>query len=125
MMDAPWTETERRLSMPSTVLTTSSIGCETSVSISSGDAPGKVVRTVTVGKSTAGNRSTPSLKKAAAPTTASDKTIIAAKTGRRIQTSANFCIYELLGDNGLSGLEVTWIDNNAVPEIGRASCRER
>ena len=40
--------------MPSTVLTTSSMRCETSVSISSGDAPVKVVRTVTVGRSTAG-----------------------------------------------------------------------
>ncbi len=61
-IEAPCTETERRLSMPSTVLTTSSMRCETSVSISSGEAPGSCVRTLTVGRSTDGKRSTPSLK---------------------------------------------------------------
>src|SRR6185503_16954656 len=77
--------------MPSTVFTTSSIGCAMSDSTSSGAAPGSPTRTETVGRSTEGKRSTPSLKKPAEPTTTSDKTIIVAKTGRRIQISASFC----------------------------------
>jgi len=48
--------------MPSTVLTTSSIISVTSVSTCSGGAPGSVVRTETVGRSTDGSRSTPSLE---------------------------------------------------------------
>ena len=55
-------ETERSSLMPSTVLTASSMRCDTSVSTSSGEAPGKVVRTRTVGRSTEGKRSTPSRK---------------------------------------------------------------
>jgi hypothetical protein len=90
--EVPGPETERSSSMPSTVLTTSSMGCETSVSTSSDDAPGREVRTLTVGRSTDGKRSTPSLKYAAAPTTTSESTIIAAKTGRLMQISASFCI---------------------------------
>src|SRR6185369_10105179 len=88
----PCPETERNSLMPSTVLTTSSIGCATSDSTSSGAAPGRLTRTETVGRSTEGKRSTPSLKKPAAPTTTSDRTIMVAKTGRRMQISANFCI---------------------------------
>ena len=57
--EEPGFETERSSSMPSTVLTASSIGCEMSTSISSGEAPGRKVRTNTVGRSTAGKRSTP------------------------------------------------------------------
>ncbi len=60
--DVPGPETERSSSMPSTVLTTSSMGCEMSVSTSSADAPGRPVRTLTVGRSTDGKRSTPRLK---------------------------------------------------------------
>ncbi len=90
--DVPGPETERSSSMPSTVLTTSSMGCEMSVSTSSAEAPASVVRTLTVGRSTEGNRSTPRRKKLAAPTTTSDSTIIAANTGRWIQTSASFCM---------------------------------
>src|SRR5688500_1806689 len=78
--------------MPSTVLITSSTCCVINDSTSSGAAPGSPTRTETVGRSTAGKRSTPSRKKPAAPTTTSDKTIIVAKTGRRTQISARFCI---------------------------------
>ena len=53
-------ETERSSSMPSTVLTASSIIWETSDSVSSVEEPGRVVRTETVGRSTDGKRSTPS-----------------------------------------------------------------
>src|ERR1041385_4690688 len=92
MMAVPWPDTDRNSLMPSTVLTTSSIGWAMSDSTSSGDAPGKLTRTETVGRSTEGKRSTPSLKNPAVPMTTSDNTIIDAKTGRRIQISANFCI---------------------------------
>ena len=60
--EVPCPEIERSSSMPSTVLTTSSIGCETTVSTSSGDAPGRVVRIETLGRSTEGKRSTPRRK---------------------------------------------------------------
>src|SRR6185369_3595693 len=87
----PCPQTDLSSLMPSTVLTTSSIGCATSDSTSSGAAPGRPTRTETVGRSTEGKRSTPSLKKPAAPITTSDNTIMVAKTGRRMQISASFC----------------------------------
>ena len=87
----PCPQTDLSSLMPSTVLTTSSIGCAMSDSTSSGAAPGRFTRTETVGRSTEGKRSTPSLKNPAAPTTTSERTIMAAKTGRRIQISASFC----------------------------------
>src|ERR1043166_4810979 len=87
----PCHETERSSLMPSTVLITSSSGWVTSDSTSSGAAPGKPTRTETVGTSTEGKRSTPSLKKPAVPTTTSDSTIMDAKTGRRMHISASFC----------------------------------
>src|SRR6185295_10072092 len=90
--EVPCPETDRSWSIPSTVLTTSSMRCETSASTSSGAAPGRFVRTLTVGRSTEGKRSTPNLKKPAAPTTTSDRTIMVANTGRRIHISASFCI---------------------------------
>ena len=62
MNDEPCPEIERNSCMPSTVLTTSSIFCETSLSTSSGEPPGKFVRTLTVGRSTEGKRSTPNRK---------------------------------------------------------------
>ncbi len=52
-------ETERSSSIPSTVLTASSIFCEISASVSSVEEPGRDVRTETVGRSTEGKRSTP------------------------------------------------------------------
>jgi hypothetical protein len=54
-------EVERMLSMPSTVATESSTKRVTALSISSGEAPGRMVRTETMGRSTSGKRSTPSL----------------------------------------------------------------
>src|SRR6185436_17246361 len=95
-IEVPWPETERNSLMPSTVLITSSTCCVINDSTSSGAPPGSPTRTETVGRSTAGKRSTPSLKKPAAPTTTSDNTIIVAKTGRRIQISASFCITSYL-----------------------------
>jgi hypothetical protein len=59
---APLNETERSSLMPSTVLTAPSIRSAISDSTSSGAPPGSVVRTITVGRSTAGKRSTPRLK---------------------------------------------------------------
>src|SRR5215217_9284618 len=121
----PCPETERNSLIPSTVLTTSSSGCVTSDSTSSGAAPGRLTRTETVGRSTEGNRSTPSLKKPAAPTTTSDNTIMVAKTGRRIQISASFCNLVLyvpfvaLLDyfDSLSRLQVARIDNHFFTDI--------
>jgi hypothetical protein len=57
--ELPAEETERSSWTPSTVLTASSMTWETWFSISSVDAPGRAVRTETVGKSTDGKRSTP------------------------------------------------------------------
>jgi hypothetical protein len=56
--DTPSVEIERSSSIPLMVLIASSILSETSVSISCGDAPGNVVTTVTIGRSTFGKRST-------------------------------------------------------------------
>src|SRR5689334_4816719 len=112
----PCPQTDLSSLMPSTVFTTSSIGCAMSDSTSSGAAPGKLTRTETVGRSTEGKRSTPSLKKPAVPTTTSDSTIMDAKTGRRIQISANFCMdycrRKLVNHfDSLAGLQVARIDN--------------
>src|SRR5689334_4321566 len=108
--------------MPSTVLTTSSIGCAMSDSTSSGEAPGKLTRTETVGKSTEGKRSTPSLKNPAVPITTSDNTIIDAKTRRRIQISANFCITYNDGSlvnhfDSLPRLQVARIDHHFFTDV--------
>jgi hypothetical protein len=62
MMLVPDPVMDRSSVMPWTVLTTSSIFCVTCVSISSTEAPGSSVRTLTVGSSTDGKRSTPSRK---------------------------------------------------------------
>src|ERR1041385_7724493 len=118
----PCPETERSSLMPSTVLTTSSIGCAMSDSTSSGAAPGRLTRTETVGRSTEGNRSTPSLKNPAVPITTSDNTIIDAKTGRRIQISANFCITYNEGSlvnhfDSLPRLQVARIDYHFFTDV--------
>jgi len=57
--EAPGPEIDRSSSIPSTVLTASSMRLEIPVSISSAEAPGSRVRIETVGRSTEGNRSTP------------------------------------------------------------------
>ncbi len=59
--DTPSVEIERSSSMPLMVLTASSILSVSSVSISSGAAPGSVVMIETIGRSTLGKRSTFSL----------------------------------------------------------------
>ena len=78
---------ERSSSMPETVLMISSIGLVTLVSISSTLAPLSVVVTVTTGKSTLGNRSTPSRRYDASPSTIGAETSITVKIGRRMQMS--------------------------------------
>ncbi len=50
--ELPWPEIDRSSLMPSTVLTASSMRWEISDSTSSGEAPGRLVRTLTVGRST-------------------------------------------------------------------------
>src|SRR2546421_7146019 len=75
--------------MPWTVLMISSSGLVTLVSISSGDAPRKVVVTVMIGSSTLGNWSTPMLRKENHPRTTSRRLIMVAKTGRLMQRFAS------------------------------------
>ena len=75
--------------MPSTVATASSMNRVTALSISSGDAPGSMVRTEMIGMSTSGNRSMPSLVYDTAPTTTSARISMTAKTGRPTQMSAS------------------------------------
>ena len=89
MEDTPSRLEELSSSMPSTVLMISSIGWVMPVSISSGEAPRKVVLTVMMGSSTLGICSTPNSRKANHPTTINRRFSIVAKTGRRMQTSAN------------------------------------
>ncbi len=86
-IDIPSELTERIVSMPETVLITSSIGLVTEVSISSALAPGSVVVTVQTGKSTLGNRSTPRRKYDSIPSTTGEATSTQVKTGRRMQIS--------------------------------------
>src|SRR5689334_23056590 len=87
--EEPWPEIERSWSMPSTVLTASSMRWLTSVSTSSTEAPGRIVRTETVGTSTEGKRSTRRCRKLAMPTTTSVAISIEAKTGRRMKVSTS------------------------------------
>ena len=90
--ETPSDDTERRSSIPLIVLTASSILSVTSVSICSGAAPGCTVVTVMVGKSTFGNRSTPSRVNENAPITVSVRISTVAKTGRLTQSAANHCM---------------------------------
>lgn len=89
-IELPAPEIDRSSSIPSTVFTSSSMISVIAASVSSGDAPGRLVRTLTVGRSTDGSRSTPRLKYPAAPTTHIERMSIAAKIGRWIHTSASF-----------------------------------
>src|ERR1043166_6284311 len=90
MREIPSREILESSSTPSMVLMISSSGFVTLVSISSGDAPRKVVVTVMIGSSTFGNRSVPIRWKENQPSTTSSRFIIVAKTGRRMQTAARF-----------------------------------
>src|SRR5262245_39462629 len=96
--EIPSDETERRSSMPLIVLTASSILSVISVSICSGAAPGWTVVTMTVGKSTFGKRSTPSLVNEKMPMTVSDRISTLAKTGRLTHRAASHCISHLALD---------------------------
>ena len=89
--------------MPLMVLTASSILSVISVSICSGAAPGCTVVMTTVGKSTLGNRSTPSFVNENAPTTVSERMRTVAKTGRRTQSAASHCI------TGIQGAQISMI----------------
>jgi hypothetical protein len=89
---APGPEIERSSWIPWMVLICSSSLCATWVSTSSLEAPGSSTRTFTVGRSTAGKRSTPSRNQLAAPTTTNAMTSMVANTGRLMQTSASFCM---------------------------------
>src|SRR5262249_41586435 len=81
---------ERSSSMPETVLTISSMGLVTCVSISSTLAPRRVVVIDTTGRSTFGNKSTPKRKYDAAPSTIGAEISMIVKTGRLIQISQRF-----------------------------------
>ena len=86
-LDMPSLVVDRSSSMPETVLMISSIGLVTLVSISSTLAPWSVVVTVTTGRSTLGNRSTPSRRCEASPSTTGAETNITVKIGRLMQMS--------------------------------------
>ena len=85
--DWPSMVEERSSSRPLMVLTTSSIGLVIWLSISSGEAPGKRVVMVMVGRSTLGKMSTPSWTKEASPSTTRVAMTMVVKTGRRTKTS--------------------------------------
>src|SRR5947207_14291591 len=91
-IDTPSEEVDRSSSMPLIVLTASSILSVISVSICSGAAPGWTVVTSTVGKSTFGNRSTPSFVNEKAPMMVSDRMSTVAKTGRLTHSAASHCM---------------------------------
>src|SRR5687767_8691960 len=73
--------------MPETVLTASSSGLVTVVSISSALAPGTAAVMERTGKSILGNKSTPSSTYATSPRTRGTATSTQVKIGRRMQTS--------------------------------------
>ena len=77
---------DRSSSIPSIVLTASSIGRVTCVSISSTLAPRRVVVTKTNGRSSFGWRSTPEPAYETMPSTIGRAQSIVVKTGRRMQT---------------------------------------
>ena len=91
-VETPSEEVDLSSSMPLMVLTASSILSEISVSISSGAAPGSLVVTTTVGKSTFGKRSRPRRENEKAPMTVSARMRTLAKTGRLTEIAANHCM---------------------------------
>src|SRR5688572_10098496 len=105
---------ERSSWMPWIVLICSSSFWMTWVSISSVEAPGSSTRTLTVGRSTEGNRSTPSLKYDAVPTTTSAMMIMVAKTGRLMLTSASLRKGLPRDDHGLAGREVAGLQHHLL-----------
>src|SRR5262249_47539168 len=89
IIETPSRDTLLSSSTPWMVLMMSSSGLVTPVSISSGEAPRKVVVTLTMGSSTLGNWSTPISRKQNQPSTTNSRLIIVEKTGRLMQRSAN------------------------------------
>ena len=83
----------------------SSIGLVTVVSISSTLAPGSTVVTVQTGKSTLGNRSTPSSPYETSPSTTGMATSTQVKTGRLIQMSEMVMVL-ILVDERLANSDV-------------------
>ena len=73
--------------MPEMLLSASSSGSTTAVTISAGLAPGSCTVTLTVAGSAFGKRSTPRSRNEKMPSTTSDITSIVAKTGRRTHNS--------------------------------------
>ncbi len=94
-VDTPSDDTDRNSSMPLTVLTASSILSVISVSICSGEAPAWRVVMRMVGKSTFGNRSTPSWKNENPPMTVSVRMSTDANTGRLTERLASHCMTRL------------------------------
>ena len=90
--EIPSEETELNSRMPSIVLICSSRTSVTSVSTVSGEAPSRIVVTVTKGNSTSGFRSTLSRLRDTRPSTTSATFSMSAKTGRRIEMSGRFSI---------------------------------
>src|SRR5215510_7945030 len=126
MMAVPGPQIERSSLMPWIVLICSSSRWASWVSVSSIEAPGSSTRTLTVGRSTAGKRSTPSRIQLAAPTTTKAITSMVANTGRLMQTSASFCM-ALRGDgDGLAAGEVAGHRDDRIAHLGHdLDARER
>jgi hypothetical protein len=86
-IERPSSDDDVSSSMPAAVLIASSSGFEICVSTSSGLAPRWVVTTVTTGRSTSGNWSTPSFPNESTPNATHAPTSIVANTGRLTQIS--------------------------------------
>src|SRR5262245_16882559 len=82
----------------------SSNGFVTLVSISSGEAPRKVVVTVIIGSSTLGNWSMPMSLNENQPSTTRNTLIIVANTGRLMQRSAMPIPFSSLAGGGPAGV---------------------
>jgi hypothetical protein len=80
-------------SKPLTLLNCSSMGRMTWLVISSGLAPGNQTRTLTMGGSALGKRSTPRSRNEKTPSTTRNNISIVVNTGRRTQTSANVIVF--------------------------------
>src|SRR5437763_3485770 len=108
--------------------TASSTRLVTSVSTASGLAPGYGVVTTTMGKSSAGNRSTPSLVQETAPTTSSAPMTISMNSGRRMAIPVNDMRPALLVRDPSARERRAGVDHRgddvAVGEIAEAARRD-
>src|SRR5438093_10175503 len=108
--DTPSVVTLPSSSMPWMVLMISSRGLVTLVSISSGEAPRRVVVTVMIGNSTLGNWSMPMSLNENQPSTTRKRLIIVANTGRLMQRSARPTPLASAGPGtGASGVSVVFM----------------